>query len=155
YVPESEKRAARVARWRGRLTAPDFSTLGAHLHFREAIAEATLEGELLPPVAAVGLKAVHDASDHLYREKTGLVAGASGFVIERGVFPARGLPRPAWPASSAEPHDATGNGAPAPSAAAPEEADAVPAEELIEVERFRRLTMPAEASAGQDSRPRP
>jgi hypothetical protein len=97
-VPEEQKRAARAARWRGRLVAPDFQTIGSRVRFREAVAEATMEGELLPPVAAIGLKAVDDAAGDLFRERTGLPAGAGGFVIERVVFSGRAMPLTALPA---------------------------------------------------------
>jgi hypothetical protein len=82
-VPETEKRIARAARWRARLVAPDFQTIGSRVRYREAVAEATMEGELMPPVAAIGLKAVNDAGDDLYRDKTGVDPGAFTVIIER------------------------------------------------------------------------
>jgi hypothetical protein len=90
-VPEEQKRAARAARWRGRLTAPDFGTIGSRVRYREAVAEATMEGELMPPVAAIGLKAVNDAGDDLYRDKTGVDPGAFTVIIER-LAPPAGVP---------------------------------------------------------------
>jgi hypothetical protein len=68
------------------------------VRFREAVAEATMEGELIPPVAAISLKAVNDAGEDLFRDKTGLPTGAGGFVIERVVFAARPVSVTAGPA---------------------------------------------------------
>jgi len=137
-VPDDQKRAARAARWRGRLVAPDLATIGARIRFREAVAEATLEGELLPPHAAVGLKAVDDAAGDPYREKTGLPAGAADFVIERVVFAARGLPGPALPASATDPHVATGNGTLFSAARVRRTRSLRTKDDVIEVERLRR-----------------
>jgi hypothetical protein len=87
-VSEDQKRAARAARWRGRLIAPDFGNIGARVRYREAVAEATLEGEMLPPVAAVALKAVNDAGDDLHRDQTGLPSGGVTVIIDRLAAPA-------------------------------------------------------------------
>jgi hypothetical protein len=62
------------------------------VRYREAVAEATMEGELIPPVAAIGLKAVNDAGDDLYREKTGVEPGAFTIMIEHFGSPATALP---------------------------------------------------------------
>jgi hypothetical protein len=86
-VPDTDKRAARAARWRSRLIAPDFGTLGSRVRYREALAEATMEGELIPPVAAIGLKAVNDAGDDLSREKSGVVPGAFTVIIDASPRP--------------------------------------------------------------------
>jgi hypothetical protein len=100
-VPETEKRAARAARWRGRLVALDFATIGTRVRFREAVAEATMEGELTPPVAAIGLKAVNDAGDDLYRDKAGAGPGAFTIVIERFGSPGAALPATTTPDADA------------------------------------------------------
>jgi len=104
-VPDEQKRTARATRWRRRLVAPDFQTIGSRLRYREAVAEATMEGELMPPVAAIGLKAVNDAGDDLYRDKTGIDPGAFTVIIERLAPPpgAPVLPPPRALAARADP----------------------------------------------------
>jgi hypothetical protein len=108
-VPEEQKRTARAARWRGRLIAPDFGTLGSRVRYREALAEATMEGEVIPPVAAIGLKAVNDAGDDLSRDKTGVLPGAFTIMIERF-----GSPVAALPASNTPDADAAAAASPPP-----------------------------------------
>jgi hypothetical protein len=71
--------------------APDFGTIGSRVRFREAVTEATIEGEMIAPVAVVALKAVNDAGDDLYREKTGVDPGAFTVIIER-LAPPPGVP---------------------------------------------------------------
>jgi hypothetical protein len=51
-----------------------------------------MEGELIPPVAAIGLKAVNDAGEDLSREKTGVTPGAFTIMIERFASPVGALP---------------------------------------------------------------
>jgi hypothetical protein len=48
---------------------PDFGTIGSRRRFREGVAEATIEGEMIPPVAAVALKAAADHVDDAYRQR--------------------------------------------------------------------------------------
>jgi hypothetical protein len=62
------------------------------VRYREALAEATMEGEVIPPVAAIGLKAVNDAGDDLSREKTGVGPGTFTVMIERFGSPMAALP---------------------------------------------------------------
>jgi hypothetical protein len=68
-VPESDKRAARAARWRSTFVTPDFQTMASRRRFREAVAEARIEGDIIPPVAAVALKAAADHVDDAYRQR--------------------------------------------------------------------------------------
>jgi hypothetical protein len=146
-VPEEQKRTARATRWRGRLIAPDFGTIGTRVRYREAVAEATMEGELIPPVAAVALKAVNDAGDDLYRDKTGVDPGAFTVIIER-LAPLPGVPALPPPRSLAARSEPIAT-APSPASVAPrppivvaQEDGIAPREPMpaVEIERLETLS---------------
>jgi hypothetical protein len=76
---------------------PDFGTIGSRRRFREGVADATIEGEMIPPVAAVALKAAADHVDDAYRQRE-LTPSEGKLVITIERF---GSPMAALPGSSA------------------------------------------------------
>jgi hypothetical protein len=124
-----------------------FGTIGTRVRYREAVAEATMEGELIPPVAAVALKAVNDAGDDLYRDKTGVDPGAFTVIIER-LAPLPGVPALPPPRSLAARSEPIAT-APSPASVAPrppivvaQEDGIAPREPMpaVEIERLETLS---------------
>jgi hypothetical protein len=107
-VLEEQKLAARRRR-----LVPDFGTIGSRRRFREGVAEATIEGEMIPPVAAVALKAAADHVDDAYRQREPSSSEVKLMImIERfgspvGAVPAAGIDEAGTQAASSAPPPAT------------------------------------------------
>jgi hypothetical protein len=95
--PDQEKLAARR-----RCLVPDFGTIGSRRRFREGVADATIEGEMIPPVAAVALKAAADHVDDAYRQRELTPSeGKLVITIERFGSPMAALPAAKTPDADA------------------------------------------------------